>query len=198
VRDAEVKTGESGAAGYDEETLARLAAARDEGAWSTIFERHFGHIYAFVRSRVGHPEAAEDMAAQVFETAFNRAAAFDYRGTPIEAWLVGIARNLVRDHVKRMARRGPETELVEAMAPAEPDATAAVGLRRDLAGAMRHLTEDQQTVLALRFLLDRSVEETARLMGRSEDAVKTLQRRALAAMHRAMAGSGYGPGGGGG
>jgi DNA-directed RNA polymerase specialized sigma24 family protein len=40
--------------------------------------------------------------------------------------------------------------------------------------------------------MDRPVEETARLMERSEDAVKTLQRRALAAMHRALAGKGYG------
>jgi RNA polymerase sigma-70 factor (ECF subfamily) len=198
VRDAEVRTGESGRSGYpDGEALARLAAAGDEGAWAAIFERHFGNIYAFVRSRVGRPEVAEDLAAQVFEIAFSRSSHFDYRGVPIEAWLIGIARNVVRDHLKRLARRGPETELVEAVAPVEPDATAAVALRQDLAEAMRHLTEDQQTVLALRFLLDRPVEETARLMARSEDAVKTLQRRALAAMQRALAGHGYGGGGGG-
>jgi DNA-directed RNA polymerase specialized sigma24 family protein len=46
-------------------------------------------------------------------------------------------------------------------------------------------------VLSLRFLLDRSVAETAVLMGRSEDAVKNLQRRALAAMQRALTGAGY-------
>ena len=51
---------------------------------------------------------------------------------------------------------------------------------------MRALTDDQQDVLTLRFLLDRSVQDTARIMNRSEDAVKNLQRRALAAMQRAL------------
>jgi RNA polymerase sigma-70 factor (ECF subfamily) len=80
------------------------------------------------------------------------------------------------------------------MAPAAADETTAVELRRDLVEAMRGLTEDQRTVLSLRFLLDKSVEETAALMDRSEDAVKNLQRRALAAMQRVLAGSAYAEG----
>ena len=60
---------------------------------------------------------------------------------------------------------------------------------------MRDLTNDQKEVIELRFLLDKSVLETASAMNRSEDAVKNLQRRALAAMQRALVGDGY-PGGG--
>jgi RNA polymerase sigma-70 factor (ECF subfamily) len=61
---------------------------------------------------------------------------------------------------------------------------------------MRGLTGDQRQVIELRFLLDKSVLETADLMNRSEDAVKNLQRRALAAMQRALVSDGY-PGSGG-
>jgi RNA polymerase sigma-70 factor (ECF subfamily) len=179
----------------DAEALARRAAARDESAWAAIFEAEFRHIYAFVRSRLGDPAVAEDIAAQVFEVAYARAASFDYRGLPIEAWLIGIARNLVRDHIKKVARRGTEGELMETMMPPEPDTAPATDLRQDLARAMSALTDDQQTVLGHRFLADRSVEETARLMQRSEDAVKNLQRRALAAMSRALGGAAYGSGG---
>jgi RNA polymerase sigma-70 factor (ECF subfamily) len=193
VRELEVTPDEPGMAGrFDQESLARRAAARDEAAWAAIFEMHFRSVFAFVRSRLGRPEVAEDIASQVFEVAFSRAESFDYRGVPIEGWLIGIARNLVRDHVKKLVRRGPEEELVEALAPSEPNPAPSADLRHDLAQAMQHLTEDQQTVLSLRFLLDRSVEDTARLMDRSEEAVKTLQRRALAAMQRALAGTGYG------
>ena len=60
---------------------------------------------------------------------------------------------------------------------------------------MRDLTEDQHEVISHRFLLDRSVAETALLMNRSEDAVKNLQRRALAAMQRALASAHYPHGG---
>jgi RNA polymerase sigma-70 factor (ECF subfamily) len=170
--------------------LALRAVRRDPGAWETIFESHYRAVFAFVRYRLSGAAEAEDIASQVFETAFARADRFDYRGIPIEAWLMGIARNLLRDHIKKRARRGPEEELHESSAT-EPDDSARIDLAQDITRAMRDLTEDQQTVLSLRFLLDRSVAETAALMERSEDAVKNLQRRALAAMQRSLTAAGY-------
>ncbi len=123
--------------------------------------------------------------------AYSRVDRFDYRGVPIEGWLIGIARNLVRDHVKKLARRGFDAELDKSVEISEPDRVGTVDLRSDLLAAMDSLTEDQQEVLRLRFLLDRSVAQTALLMDRSEDAVKNLQRRALAAMHKALATADY-------
>lgn len=185
LADDEVIAGEVAATLARADDIARRAAARDDAAWSQLFEAHYRHIYAFVRYRLQGAAEAEDIAAQVFEVAYSRADSFDYRGLPIEAWLMGIARNLVRDHVKKRARRGTPAQLDE-MAAQAPDDTRTVDLRRDLARAMEGLTDDQQTVLALRFLMDRPVAETAVLMGRSEDAVKNLQRRALASLRRVM------------
>ena len=175
----------------DAEVLARRASARDPEAWGAIFEAHYRSVFAFVRYRLRGAAEAEDIASQVFEIAYARADRFDYRGVPIEGWLIGIARNLVRDHIKKYARRGFEEELVDTIAPPSPDEAPRVDLNLDIAQAMKALTEDQQTVISLRFLLDRSVTETADLMARSEDAVKNLQRRALAALQRALAGTAY-------
>ena len=175
----------------DAEALARRASARDPEAWGAIFEAHYRSVFAFVRYRLRGAAEAEDIASQVFEIAYARADRFDYRGVPIEGWLIGIARNLVRDHIKKHARRGFEEELVDTIAPPSPDEAPRVDLNLDIAQAMKALTEDQQTVISLRFLLDRSVTETADLMARSEDAVKNLQRRALAALQRALAGTAY-------
>ncbi len=187
----EVKADALAAEGRDDAEVARRAAARDAAAWSDIFDRHWNAVFGFVRYRLRGAAEAEDIASQVFEVAYARADRFDYRGVPIEGWLIGIARNLVRDHIKKLGRRGFEEELVEAVAPPDADGIAALELRQDLSRAMHALTEDQQTVLSLRFLLDKSVADTAKLMNRSEDAVKNLQRRALAAMQRALAGSAY-------
>jgi RNA polymerase sigma-70 factor (ECF subfamily) len=180
-------TGRAAPGGTEAEALAARAVARDPEAWSAIFDAHYRPVFSFVRYRLRRTEEAEDIASQVFEIAYARADRFDYRGVPIEAWLIGIARNLVRDHIKKIGRRGYEEELMETTAPSLPDASEIVDLRQDLAAAMQALTEDQQTVLSLRFILDKSVADTARLMERSEDAVKNLQRRALAAMQRALA-----------
>lgn len=192
MADDEVLTGEvtatlPAAAG----DIARRAAARDEAAWTELFETHYRDIYVFVRYRLRGAAEAEDIAAQVFEVAYSRSDSFDFRGVPIEAWLMGIARNLVRDHVKKLGRRGVAVELDEGLAMSGDEA-GAVDFQRDLSSAMATLTEDQQTVLSLRFLLDRPVAETARLMSRSEDAVKNLQRRALASLRRALE-AGHGP-----
>jgi RNA polymerase sigma-70 factor (ECF subfamily) len=164
---------------------------RDADAWGELFELHYRAVFGFVRYRLRGATEAEDIASQVFEVAYARADRFDYRGVPIEGWLIGIARNLVRDHVKKLGRRGFEEEFDETIELSEPDSADAIDLRQDLTQAMRALTEDQQEVLSLRFLLDRSVAETAVLMNRSEDAVKNLQRRALAAMQRALAAADY-------
>jgi RNA polymerase sigma-70 factor (ECF subfamily) len=192
VRDVEVEDRDAAAesrANADAD-LARRAVARDAAAWSEIFELHYRSVFSFVRFRLRSVEEAEDIAGQVFEVAFSRAHRFDYRGVPIEGWLIGIARNLVRDFAKKAARRGVTAELDEGMAVTTSEAEH-VQVRADLAAAMLSLTDDQQTVLALRFLMDRSVEDTARSMARSEDAVKTLQRRALAAMERVLSAGGF-------
>ncbi len=179
--------------------LAARAARRDPAAWEDLFETHYRRIYTYLRFRLTSPEEAEDLASQVFEIAYARADAFDYRGVPIEAWLLGIARNLARDAIKKRIRRGPADALETAGAAgalATDDPAPAIQLRSDIARALRALTEDQREVVRLRFLLDKSVVETAQLMARSEDAVKNLQRRALAALHRALGGETYTAGGG--
>ena len=192
MQNREVAPNEQAADGRsDAEALARRAAARDPQAWGEIFEEHYHAVFGFVRFRLSGADEAEDIAAQTFEVAYSRVDSFDYRGVPIQGWLIGIARNLVRDHIKKRMRRGYQEELVETMTPPVPDATPAVDIRSDLLGVMKALTSDQQTVLTLRFLLDKSVAQTAAQMDRSEDAVKNLQRRALAAMQRGLAGTVY-------
>lgn len=190
IEDAERRENE------EDERLARLAGEHDPSAWTEIFERHYRFVFTFVRYRLNDSRQAEDIASQTFEIAYRNVERFDYRGVPIEGWLTGIARNLVRDQIKKSSRRGFTAELEEADVSVPPDEVDAVAVKQDLARAFEHLTDDQQTVLTLRFLGDRSVADTARLMSRSEDAVKNLQRRALGALHRVLADTAYAKEGG--
>jgi RNA polymerase sigma-70 factor (ECF subfamily) len=52
--------------------------------------------------------------------------------------------------------------------------------------AILELTPEQQHVLALRFSEERSLQETADIMGKSVTAVKALQFRAIAALQRQL------------
>lgn len=170
----------------DAAELAREAARRDPAAWSHLFDCHFRTVFIYLRHRLPGLAEAEDLAAQVFEIGYSRAHTFDYRGVPIEAWLLGIARNLARDHQRRLAQRGTPVSVDEAELPLAESSSGDPDLREDIRAAMQHLTDDQQMVITLRFLLDRSIAEAAVVMERSEDAVKLLQRRALAALQRQL------------
>ena len=48
------------------------------------------------------------------------------------------------------------------------------------------LTEEQREVILLRFIADMSVDEVARLTGRSAGAVRALQHRAIAQLARKL------------
>jgi RNA polymerase sigma-70 factor (ECF subfamily) len=59
--------------------------------------------------------------------------------------------------------------------------------RQSLEPALTRLTPEQRQAIELRFVQGMSVAEAAAAMGRSEEAVKKLQSRALANLRRHLA-----------
>jgi RNA polymerase sigma-70 factor (ECF subfamily) len=56
----------------------------------------------------------------------------------------------------------------------------------DLVSAARRLTDAQQEVISLRFAGGLPIAEVARVMGKSQGAIKALQHSAVAALRRIM------------
>jgi RNA polymerase sigma-70 factor (ECF subfamily) len=54
--------------------------------------------------------------------------------------------------------------------------------------ALHQLTEEQQQVIVLRFGEGKTALETARLLNKTEEAVRALQHRSLAALRRLLEG----------
>ena len=169
----------------DEAALVARAKALDDGAWETLFHDHYDQIRTYLRYRVGDPSVAEDLASQAFLEAVAGIGRYEYRGVPIRAWLFRIARNLSNDYVRRERGR-PSVAFTPQEAPS-PTRVLEHDLEvQQLSAALEHVTDDQRQVLVLRFLLELSVAETARVMTKSQGAIKTLQYRALAAARRAL------------
>jgi RNA polymerase sigma-70 factor (ECF subfamily) len=169
----------------DEADLVRRLAVFDAGAWEFLFERDFQRVYKFAFVRTGDAEAAEDIAAEVFEEATRRIAAFRFRGLPVSAWLFRVARNLVADHLERKRRR-PAVSL-EREGFVEPVVLSDLEGLADIEAAMRDLTKEQQEVIALRFITGCDLAETAAAVEKSVGAVKLLQHRALRSMKKKLA-----------
>jgi len=158
----------------------------DSQTIGAIYDQYFSEVYRFVLCRIGDQTLAEDIASDVFIRLLE--AVQNGRGpeTNLKGWLIGTASHVVTDHLRRKYRR-PEDELPESLPDLEPGPASEVDQReqnRLVRGAYSKLTNEQQTVLALRFGQGYSLEETAVYMDKNVNAVKALQFRALAALQR--------------
>jgi len=173
---------------HDEESLVRRAQKQDAEAFTKLYEKHFGEVYRYVALRIGDRMEAEDVAQQVFVNAFQSISSYKWRGIPFSAWLFRIARNLVIDRSRKLARE-PVLPLDEARVQTGDDPAIFVEKKlsiEQLSIATERLTALQREVIALRFAGGLSTAEVARTMGKSEGAVKALQHSALVALRKIL------------
>jgi RNA polymerase sigma-70 factor (ECF subfamily) len=165
--------------------LVAAAQAGDTEAFAALYDRYLDTIYRYVYYRVGSRQLAEDLTSETFLRALRRIGTFTWQGRDFAAWLVTIARNLVADHFKSSRFR---LEITTADMVANEGAETAEGpehavmrawTNTALLEALKRLNPQQQECLVLRFLQGLSVAETARIMGKNEGAIKTLQYRAV-------------------
>jgi RNA polymerase sigma-70 factor (ECF subfamily) len=106
-----------------------------------------------------------------------------WQGKDFGAWLMTIARNLTTDHFKAgRTRLEYATEDMSAHdgATEGPEGAVLDALTNEaLLQALGQLPDEQQECLILRFLQGCSIAETARMLDRSEGAVKQLQLRGV-------------------
>jgi RNA polymerase sigma-70 factor (ECF subfamily) len=166
-------------------TGAIVAAADFEEA----FREHFAPVYRFVARRVG-AALAEDLAAEVFATAYRRRAAYQPDRGSVRSWLYGIATNVVRGHwrdeqqlLELDARVAPESPLgSDQFADAADERVIVASLAPRIAGALAALNREQRDVLLLHAWADLSHEEIAAALGIAQGTARSRLSRARAAL----------------
>ena len=84
----------------DEKQWVLAAQQGDAAAFSALVERHHRGVRACLIARMNDPHEAEDLAQEVFVTAFRKLADFD-SARPMGPWLRSIALNLLRNHWRK-------------------------------------------------------------------------------------------------
>lgn len=164
-------------------------ARRGDGeAIGELYRRYAHAVYRYVYYRLGDAERAEDVTADVFVRALEALPRFRERGLPFSAWLYRVAAARVADDFRRKRRRPAEPLPLEmAESAAGPEEVAEERWRAEqLQRLVRCLPEVQQQVLILRFVERLSHAEVARIIGRSEGAVRVIQYRALRELRRLL------------
>lgn len=169
---------------HDERSLLAKARALDEEALATIHDTYYGSIFRYLIYRVGDHQVAEDLTGEVFVRFLSAIRDKTAPQNTLRGWLYGVASHVANDYYRR-SYRDRQVSLDERLPSEQPgpyERVAAALRWQQVQAAMEELTDGQREVLALRFGQELPVSEVARLLHKSEGAIKQLQVRGLAAL----------------
>ena len=156
----------------EERGLVSHAQRGDEHAFAALVRPHLEMSYRVAYVITGSAAEAEDAAQDALLKAWRALARFR-ADEPFRPWLLRIVANEARNR-RRSAGRRVRLALRAAAEPAADDSDS-----RALIEALNELPEDAQAVLAYRYLLGLSEQETAVVLDVALGTVKSRTSRAL-------------------
>jgi RNA polymerase sigma-70 factor, ECF subfamily len=167
------------------------SARSNPAAFGALYERHALKVYAWCRLRLDW--AASDLTAETFAQAWLSRDRFrDTRGGSALPWLIGIARNVLRetirfDRVETRARERLGLPLDLAIEEGYAAVDERLSPRTTLAAALAQLPEHEREALELRVLGELPYEQVAERLAIRPAAARLRVSRALRRL--ALAGS---------
>ncbi len=154
--------------------------------FTAAYNSFAGPVFGYLRARgVDDPEA---VTQDVFLALYPKLDSLHGGLQGAKTLLFSIAHARMVDHYRKRERTPDstpyESELDARRTPSAEDQAFGRSSGLGVTELLEGLVDDYREVLALRVVADLSVEETADIMGKSQGAVKQLQRRALNALKK--------------
>lgn len=173
IRDAPRTTAERPAtmpeivARHQERDAELLAAWRDgdQAAGERLFDRHADAVARFFENKVSR--GAEDLTQATFLRMLEGRDRIREQSA-FRAYAFAIARNVLREHIRAVARGGEVDPSVDSMAALSPGPSTVVGARQEhqlMLEGLRHLPLDDQILLELFYWEELQTDEVADILG---------------------------------
>ncbi len=148
---------------------------------AALYDEYYDRIARYAYSRIGNKDDAEDIAGEVFLKALQNLKSYREQGPPLQVWLFKIAHNLVVDYLRKNSKfKSVPIDGIDMRDSSDPAAVAEMNLEIERVKiALKELSADQQEVIRLRFLAGLTSREVSYLMGKTDGAVREMQRAAL-------------------
>ena len=153
--------------------------------FSAFYDTAFGEVHSYLlRAVLGNHALAEDLTQETFLVAL--VATREGRPEALSmAWLMGVARHKMIDHYRKSTRDERRASLLtagtndvdelESLADQEP---------ARIVQSLCALSSEHRLVLVLKYLADLTVQQIARTLDRSPQAIESLLARARRALIR--------------
>ena len=167
--------------------LVQQAQRGRREAFGLLVERHQDYVYNSVCYLVGSGQDAEDIAQEVFVSAYKALGRFEGRAR-FTTWLYGIMLNSVRSYWRRcrkmtvLSAGGGDEDDPAAQVPAKQDGPAEMSMRAERVQAVRAaiagLSDDLREIIVLRDIQGLSYDELAEALELPDGTVKSRLYRA--------------------
>ncbi len=168
--------------------LLRAWAAGDTKAGNDLFDRHFLSVKRFFARKVG--EDVEDLVQQTFMGCLEGLPRFREAST-FRTYLFGVARNILREHIRLKLRLSTDADVDEACAVELGDGPSTLlSLKQEkrlLLEALRRLPLDTQILLELAYWEKLRSREIGEVLGINENTARSRLRRSRELLEAALA-----------
>lgn len=161
-----------------------MSIDRETKAFEELYIAHLTAVYRYAYLRLASKEAAEDVAQTVFTKAWVARKSYEERGKTPLAYLFTIARNTIIDRARRKDALPVEPDShVLLSIPDDANDPRDIALQREaretVYSALRHLGDESQEILTLRYLAELEYADIAAITGKSEVAIRQSVSRSL-------------------
>ncbi len=162
--------------------VQRIAVARDQAAFTTLFDYFGPRVKSFLMSRRLNPQTADDLAQEVMLTIWRKAHQYQPDKASVSTWVYTIARNRMIDDRRVEAKRARlDTSDPSQEQPAPPTPEEVLQRSSDaliVTLALQSLPQSQEEIMRLSFMDGQSHHEIAERLGLPLGTVKSRIRLA--------------------
>ncbi len=160
----------------------------DKQALVDLYEEHNNALYRYAYRLLGLQDMAEDCVSDVFTRFLQVVQNKKAPQGNIRAYLYRMTHNCAVDHYRKKQKDVSieNTTLIDPQPEIEEDLQQKQK-REKLQEALLKMTEEQRMVIVLRYFEDWSHEQVANHLGKTEEATRALQYRALRSLQKKYA-----------
>jgi RNA polymerase sigma-70 factor (ECF subfamily) len=153
----------------------------NEADFNLLYERYFPRVYSFAYLRLRNRADTEEVVQDVFTAVFRSIDAYQGQSSLL-AWIYGIAKNTVNNHIRRAKAQEQRIERAEAgllrsshsISSCTPEEHLSLHRCEEAIQERLALLADWHTeVFVLRHFEDLPIDEIAQRVSRSNDAVRS-------------------------